>query len=199
MNEDSDKLLAELEAATGAIAPQHDAHDQQTQALREGWLALGRVLEAAETVLPEPVESWRAAPPLPARRFRPAVLISLCASISAAVALALVVWALSTEGPNRPTGSEIASARGSTDPPAPHPLPGQTGPGSPASGRQPSEPAPASDVAELRWDDPLDDQIISVTQALVQIERDWASTGGHLDRVRDGLQNLDSEMGQGTL
>jgi len=185
----------QLERATAAQGSA-EALDAETASLRESWLALGRLLEAAEKDLKEPFPwkrpPWRTRP----NRWKLAGAAALAASLLIGLTVA---WSLLRKGP--PNGATAT--------------PGE------AAARQQKEPLPASDLAEpklavdvpslpqeepktfvdeLDWDnDPLDEQLALVGEEIVRIQQDWDAVENTFEPVWEGLEQMAEDIESETL
>jgi hypothetical protein len=190
-----DKLRQELEAITTRGEPSEDALVSEAAPLRDGWLALGRLLDEADSSLGEPAETWRMAPPHRQRRWTVATIVVLAASLLLALAVA---WAL-----RPPRMSDVAEAPDSgqmlenrvqpvpvrvpavnKDAPVPETI---------------ERPKVAVVPDELRWDDSLDEQITSAAETLIRVQQDWCYQTGRVESFRKGLQQLEKDAVDGTL
>jgi hypothetical protein len=185
VNDETDKLRRQLEAATAPGDVPDEPLDAETESLRQGWHALGRLLEAAEGPLAEPGGRWRAPVAQRRPRWRPATLAAVAVAASLLVAVA-VAWSLRSArsgNPPLPSPEQVASQK-----PAPPPT---VGPDRTHAARQKRAPSKA---AELKWDDSLDQQLVSAGQELVRIQQQWYAQGGGIDYVRHGLNQMEEEF-----
>ena len=189
MNDETDKLRRQLEAATAPGDVPEETLDAETGSLRQGWVALDRLLEAAEGPLSEPGPRWRAPVARRPRRWRPATVAAVAVAASLLLALALA-WSLRARRSGDvplPSPKQIASPIPA--PPAPQPV--RTPAAEPK--RTPSE------LAELEWDDSLDEQLVSAGEALVRVQQQWYAQGSDIDYVRYGLNQIEEEFNDGSL
>ena len=186
MNDESDKLKRQLEAATASGHLPDEALDAETASLRQGWLALGRLLEAAESPLSEPGRGWRV-PVAKRPRRRLVTLIAVAASLLVAVTVAWVFRAKRPADAPLPSPGQIASNK--KTPPVVEPDRTQV-----AQQRQ-----TPSKVTELQWDDLLDEQLVSAGQALVRVQQQWSSQGGSFDYLRHGLNQIEEDFDDDSL
>ena len=180
MSDELSELYRRLTAATAPDCPAHLLADAETAALREGWLALGELLEAAQPTLDGPVAIIEP----PQRRMPVRWSLVAAAAVAASVLLGMMlVWQLG-EG-NRRGGTSSPSgelARGVEESDAPS---------------EPLRPMPTED--ELAWDDPLDDQIASAGQQIVHLQQDWDSLDDVFGPVYHGLEEMEDELDESTL
>jgi hypothetical protein len=178
-------LKRRLEQAT---SPRHcdDVRlDAQTAAWREDWLALGQLLDSsfppAEAMMPPMPSPWRSS----GRRLW--LLGGAMAAIAAAVLVFLGVTRLGRDV------DWIADA--------PAPASGVDGPSAP--GQAPSEARQSSSrlaarselsKTELAWDDPLDDELTTLRQAVAAVRIEWHSPSDRTVGVGLGLAELEKDM-----
>ena len=185
MSDELDRLQRQLERATASECSTDGPLDAETASLREGWLALGELLDAAEPSREQPLKLRE---PLEAghrTRRKAAAIVALAASLLVGVTLA-GQWLRA----NRPGGlatlsdeslSEIVRADGE--------------PFNPDIGEL--ETAPLADWVD--WDDPLDQQIASVAQELVRIQQDWDQVDGAFGPLYFGLEEMAEELDESPL
>jgi hypothetical protein len=177
MNEELSKLEQRLELATGRDLPPESPLDPETASLREAWLALSQLLEAAEEASPKPVK-LRPMPPPRHHGWRLAATAAMAVSLLVAVTLA---WQLL---PSRPTGRPTAERN---EPSA------RLGKGGVAK----AQGLHTEPVASLpAWEDSLDESIAQAQQAVVRLEQDWRAGGDGTDPVYDRLEQLRKEIGE---
>jgi len=197
-------LERRLEAATARDVPPEGPLDPEAAALREGWLALSQLLEAAEkqlgdcpdfrattrSVVPEmglspsadesPSADKSPAAPPQRRRWRLAAVVAMAVSLLVGVALA---WHMLGQGRS---GDQTASQ----DEPSTV-LPGGD---AVADARQPKTTAPTTPPSA--WEDPLDERIDQARQAIVLLQQDWRGGGDGTDPVYDRLEQIRQEIGK---
>ena len=109
MSDELSKLQRQLEQATAAECPPDAPLDAETASLREGWLALGQLLEAAQPALDEPLEL----PQLPRRRaparWKLVGIAVLAASLLVGATLAWSLMRARQPGGLSPPPDELAS------------------------------------------------------------------------------------------
>lgn len=183
MSDELNELQRRLERATAPERPVDPPEDSETAALREGWLALGQLLEAAEP-RQEPFELRR----WPEERtryvgWRSVVAAAVAACLLIGVALAWRFTGGSAPGDEaKPSGAVAVNTRHedgvivSSE---------RTGPEPPAE--------------ELGWDDPLDQQIASVAQEVVRVQRDWYGADDAFAPVYRGLEQMGEDLAEGSL
>ena len=186
MNDETDKLRRQLEAATAPGDVPEETLVAETASLRQGWLALGRLLDAAERPLSESGRGWRV-PVAKRPRRRLVTLVAVAASLLVAVTVAWVFRAMRPADPPLPSPEQTASNEKA-------PLP--EGPDRTKVVQQRQTP---SKVAELQWDDSLDEQLVSAGQALVRVQQQWSSQGGGFDYLRDGLNQIEEDFNDDSL
>jgi hypothetical protein len=176
VSDELNELERRLTAATEPECPGHLLSDAETAALREGWLALGELLDAAQPALdqpvrlPEPPTRWMSA------RWKLAAAAALAVTVLLGVTLA---WQF--VGGNR--GGDIAS-----------PTEGGEGPNAPW---EPSFTMPTEE--ELVWDDPLDEQIALAGEQIVRLQQDWDYLDDAFGPVYSGLEEMEDDLDESTL
>ena len=175
MSDELRELQRRLEQATAAEVPPDAELDAETRELRDGWLALGQLLETAHPDGETPIEL----PPMPrrspGRRWKLAAVAALAASL---VVVATLAWMLSESG-QRQKG-RIASPEV----------------------KQPA-PAVAQNEGELQqfdWDDTLDDHIATAGREVVLcIQEDWRHVDETFSPLSEGLQQIRQDIEDSTL
>lgn len=178
MSDELERLQHQLEQATAPECPPHARPDAETGSLREGWLALGQLLEATRPALEEPLQ-WR---PIPRRTLRPRWALQAVAAAAALVVAATLVWSLMALG--RPGG----------------PPPRKT---AAVDRKQPdaarSQPESTPDTEPLEWGDSLDEQIVLAGQEIMSAGQDWYHLDDAFGPVRDGLEQVAEDIDNSTL
>lgn len=109
MSDELSKLQRQLEQATAADCPPEVPLDAETASMREGWLALGQLLEAAQPAPDEPPK-LRPIPRRTARtRWRLAGIAGLAASLVIGVTLGWSLIVLRHSGSPSPPRGGVAS------------------------------------------------------------------------------------------
>jgi hypothetical protein len=180
VSDELSELKRRLEAATAPDCPPHLLGDAETAAWREGWLALGELLEAGQPTRHAPVPLWQ-----PPRRPARAVWRRAAAAAVAATLLLSVTLLWQAHRGNRRSGM----------PSPPQPL---------AAGLEPStapsaEPHTTSTEDELVWDDPLDEQIALAGQQILRLQQDGDYLGDAFGPLYYGLEEMGDELDQNTL
>lgn len=191
MNDEARELQRRLELATAAECPpdasldtETASLDGETESLREGWLALGQLLEAAQPALDRPLKLQR---PAPKRASRWSKAAAMAASLVIGVTLAWSLIAKMAVDPTQP-GREIAveGDDSKTQQPAPNDIE--------AEDIEPSDPSD-----ELDWDDSLDDRIALVSQEIIRVQGDWYCLDDAFGPLRDGIDQIEQEIEDDTL
>jgi len=186
VSEDPNKLRSQLEHATAADGSP-ESLDAETASLREAWLALGELIEAAEREWKEPLE-WRLPPSRwKERRWKVAGVAALAASLLIGLTVA---WSLVRNGDSNGT----TATPGETAPPREEtlPAPGLNGPKLVVD-----EPTP---VDEFDWDnDPLDEQLAWFGQEIVSVQQDWDSLNNAFEPLWNGLEQMAEDLDDETL
>jgi hypothetical protein len=173
MNDEIERLCEQLERATAAGCEPDAATDAEAAALRETWLALGRMLDAAapaDDAMPEmqlprrrtPSCWWWAAP----------IAAAVCLLVAAAVA-----WLPTATTPSQ-TPVEVAA---------------RTGP----------EPSPAAQSLRhengLAWDDSLDEEIAQAGQKILSIAQEPYRLRASESPLAERLKAMDRDLTESTL
>ncbi len=199
MNDPFSGLEQTLERATAASdAPQSDL-EPDTQSLREAWFEFGRLLEAAQPSAP-PLERWQ--PPPASRRWSPAVVAAVAASLLILVGVcgAGIYWTWGGGG----TSSGILALSGNVasnqhvKPAAsavPH-LPSQTKQPAKQLAKSNNLPNNSSNNSsnDLQWDDSLDRQIAETGQDVALAQSDLGHAFDMTDFVRYRLQQAQQDF-----
>ena len=177
MNDKKAGLEQMLEQVTAPSDAEPRDLGPDAQALRETWLALGRLLEAAQPPAAPLLES--VAPPRTSHRRSLTALAALAASVFLALSAYCWMWG---------GGGKLGVALPSPD-------------GRMASVDGPNRSAPAtphpqnsSEASELQWDDSLDEQIATVGQGLALAQSDLSHAFDAADFVRRGIQQTQQEL-----
>ena len=183
MSDDLKKLHDRLQRATSPECSPHSVEDAETALLREGWLALGQLLEAAHPAPAEPLELAQPARRTPNVRWRLAGAAAVAAALMVGVTLG---WKLQGDGlfggASRPAEVVVAGV----DPVEPS----VAGPGQ-------LSPLPAG--SEFEWHDPLDDEIALAAREIVRIQQDWSSLDDPFGPVYRGLEEMEEDLNQSPL
>ena len=179
MSEEQDKLRRRLERATAAGFTAAELPDAETASLREGWIALGQLLETAYP----PTEQRLELPSLPQWKapawWKPAAVAALAASLLVAATLA---WSLiSTDGPGN--SSQIVEQEKKKAIP-------------PVKKESPDEPdaAPVPDPDGLKWDDSFDEQLAMAAEDVIRIQEDWYALDDAFAPVQAGLEQAAEDI-----
>ena len=182
MNDEPSELERRLERATAPECPSDPPQDAETAALRDGWLALGQLLEAAQPS-GEPFQ-LRSMPERTRRVGRwPVVAAAVAASLLLGVALA---WKLVGGG----AVDDVSRLDGAV---AAHVPPGTGANVAPKPTL--SEPV----VDDLPWDDPLDQQIASVAEEVVRVQQEWYRLEQGFAPVYRGLEQMEDDLAESPL
>jgi len=181
VSDELNKLRRRLEQATAAERPSGVPLDAETASLREGWLALGQLLEAAQPALGEPLKLREPVERTSRARWRRAGAVAAALLIGVTSA-----WEWTRSGRHDGASSMPAlSSRTAAD--IEHPV---------APSKQP-QLAPTED--ELEWNDPLDQQITLVAQEVVRVQQDWYRLDEAFSPVHRGLEQMEADLEENTL
>ncbi len=184
MNDESNQLERRLEQATSRQLPAGTPLDSETSALREGWLALGQLLEAVEAVS-GPATPLPAVPPRLPRRSRKALAVAAALAASLLVA-GVLAWQLF---PAKDSGEHATQVPG--------PAPALEGPRI----TEKNLAQASADAKESSWDGTLDESINQAYQELIRIEQDWndPSSMSATASVSTRLEELSQELAKNTI
>ena len=196
MNDEQDRLHAMLNRATARGDDVPADLDPETAGLREGWLALGKLLNDAEAVIGALPEAWQISPPRAPRRWKAIIAVALAASLLIAVGATIGLRLLNSSGGQPAKEQQLAHDKAGTDGARPGvPQPAVPQPKSPAlSGNQIAKAGDALD-----WSDSFDDELTSVAQAAVSVRYDSDLNLAGLSTVKRGFDQLESEINSGKL
>ena len=180
MSDELFELERRLTAATAPECPAYLLSDAETAAMREGWLALGELLEAAQPMLDEPVRL----PEPPNRRLSARWKLAATAALAATVLLGVMLGRRFVEG-NRQGG--IASTPEGV-------AVGVERPNAPSE-----QPRTMPTEESLVWDDPLDEEIALAGQQIVRLQQDWGYLNDAFGPVYSGLEEMEDDLDESTL
>ena len=180
MSDELNELERRLAAATAPECPAHLLSDAETAALREGWLALGELLEAAQPMLDQPVRLRQP----PNRRVPVGWRLAGAAALAASVLLGMTLaWQLTRGSRGGGTSSPSEGlAVAAEEPNAPSEQP---------------RTIPTED--ELAWDDPLDEQIALAGQQILGLQQGWDYLDDAFGPVYHGLEAMEDDLDESTL
>ena len=174
MNDETRELQHRLERATAAECLPQESLEPETASLREGWLALGQLIETAQPALDRPLPLRRAGPKK-TLRWRKAV--AMAASLAIGVALAWGLTAKYAADPTQPA-REMAAASGVSEK---------------------NVIAQVDPIAELEWDDSLDDQIAMVGWEIIQVQGDRYCLDDAFRPLWESIDRMEQEIENSTL
>jgi len=198
MNDESKRLQEMLERATAPGDEMPADLDAETKSLREGWLALGKLLEDAQFASGRSLDSWRVTPRSASRRWPLALVAAVAASLLLAVGLTLVSRLMDRPGTAQPNPPTMAR----DDHPASDPgLKSATAVAqSPNTEHQTQEPETQTlNNSDLAWDNSLDEEIETVARAAALARQDWYAGAGNWRSVERGLDEIKKDIEDGTL
>jgi hypothetical protein len=184
-NLEFDDLRRRLEQATAPEGRAEGPLDAETASLREGWLALGELLSAAEPPAEEPLTLRE--PPRPRRR------IARTAAVLAALGASLVI------------GATLAARWVADDPvvrrvPLPQDAASRSTEREEAQGEPVAEPVETASLDDrAAWDDPLDRRIALAAQRIVGVQQDWDRVDGAFGPLYSGLEEMAEELDESAL
>ncbi len=198
MSEDIKKLEERLEKATAPGDTIDVGLDAETTSLREGWLALGQLLEAAQPPSAGPPELQYPTPASPLRRRKPAAwktpaaLAALAASLLVA---ALLTWSFVGEsGVNGRQDQQIVQDE-KIETQSPAAIENVPPTALVKDERQPSDSA----GDDLDWDAPLDTAITAAGQEMLRIQADWYASDDTSSSLYYRMQQMRKDLSDNTL
>lgn len=204
-NEEQQKLREMLERATAQGHEMPVDLDAETSSLREGWLALGKLLEDAQLAAGQSSETWQVTLPPARRRWPLAVAAAIAASLLLAAGLTLAYRLRVGSNPLQPSVPTLAhddqratsptNDRRETVAQTPNPEPGTSNRESPTLTPEPRTPS----TDQLAWNDSLDDELTVVAQAAALARDDWYARAGGVSAVERGLDQIKKDIEDGTL
>ncbi len=180
MNTDNEKLLHQLEQATAADLDSDAVLDEETQALRDSWVAMGDLLDSHQPSTPLPMPQEIATPPTRSHVLWWAIAASLMLAASA-------LWIYNQVNQSWTSSTQIAQDSLDT-PQDPSPKPQD-------STFQPQEPIiepPTNDL--LAWDDSLDEDISSFNTAVTDLERNWYGNNGDVRSMYNDVEEFSTDI-----
>jgi len=195
VNDELDKLQRQLEEATAPESEGHVPPNEETASLREGWLALGRLLETAQPV-EEPFERRPVVRKTQGSGGAMAVVATLAASLLIGVTTA---WLLI--GNARPGGLNVVdgvAATGDGQERVAEPLPEKPAV-QPERALAVAPPSEKMVVDPLAWDDSFDDQLALVGEEVIRMEEDWYDLDGPFEPILDGMEQMERDFEDHTL
>lgn len=198
MNDQSRRLQEMLERATAAGNDMPADLDAETASLREGWLALGELLEAAQPASGQSLENWKVTVRPAPRRWPLALVAAIAVSVLLAIGLTLAYRmrdGSSTPQPNPPamarddrsaTGSGAGSSRAVAR-------------ALPSAARTPNAEQRTLNRSDLAWENSLDEEIEAVSQAAALVRQDWYAGVGHWSAIERGFEEIKKDIEDGTL
>jgi hypothetical protein len=185
VSDEVEKLERMLQRATAAENVPPDDLDGETSRLREGWLAFGRLLEAAE---PLAEVSFRCLP-LPRKRSQRRLWSAAGLLAVSLLFCAVAMWILQPPSGAKnasPAPVQIAStsAKRPAPPSPPAPLP-RAGEGSSGTAK------PAASASGPQWDDSFDEQVAQLGRQVIDAQQSssaWADTGAAVQSKIEQIQ-----------
>lgn len=183
MTESTEKLLTQLEQATGAVPL--ESLDEETAKLQESWIALSSLLEAANE---KTATSCQPATKPPGLRTALRFFIALAAVLVCAVTAWTVLWQpMEPDGSLRPASELIAESAATPS------VPLESG----IVSVEVAESPPIQD--ELAWDDSFDEQLAATSQSIRSVQSDWSGSDRHYSVLIDQFEEFSDELIEGSL
>jgi hypothetical protein len=186
VNDELKQLREQLEQATSPHSSADETLDEETARLHEGWHALGSLLEEVDAAGERPLrleKPWQQ----PRHRGRWLVVAALSASVVIAAGIGWRVWQSSMDDGAIPAEQQIAT----TD----------QKPATPLEKTQPTQkgPPPETEVAELAWDDSLDDRIASIGLQVSHVRVNGSSSTSTYESIGLELEQMERDISDGKL
>ena len=178
MNESTEELLARLEQATASETT--EPLDEDTARLRESWLVLGRLLEAAD--------SESEAPAVRRSTVRQAGLaVRVVMGLAASLFVAFAAWAiLRPDADSAVPSQELITSAELTNPDS-------------AVANRVESPRAAEPVDEFGWDDSFDERLASTSEAIRSAQADWTGGDERYSIMLDQFEQFHEELSEGSL
>ena len=181
MNDATEKLLADLSQATSSetTEPMND----ETAMLRQSWLAFGKLVEAADAESKQVI-----AQPREARHAR--LTVRIIVALAASLLVAFVAWAMVERGSESVEPSPSIATRNE--------LPASASRiGDVAEVPEAIEQVAAPD--EFAWEDSLDEQLATASQAIRSAQADWSGGDRRYSVLLDQFDQFSAELSEGSL
>jgi len=189
MNDETKRLQEMLERATAPGEQMPGDLDAETSSLREGWLALGKLLEDAQSAPGQPLDRWQVTLRPAPQRWRLAAVAAVAASLLIAAGLTLAYRLLDGSNAGQPSAPMLAHDKSPT-----------TDDRSPTTDhRSPITDHRSPTTSDLAWDDSLDDEITAAAQAAAWVQQDWYARAGGVSAIERGLDEIKKDIEDGTL
>ena len=198
MSEDIKKIEEQLEKATAPGESIDAALDAETKSLREGWLALGQLIEAAQPPSAGRPELQYPTQPAPLQRRKSAAPKTLFALAALAVSLlvaALLTWSLfDGSGLNGRQDQQIVQ-----DEQIEKQSPSTTEKAPPTAIVKDEQEQTDSAGDALDWDAPLDTEIAAAGQEMLRIRSDWYASDDTSSAIYYRMQQMRQDLSDNTL
>ena len=203
MSEETKKLEEQLEKATAPGDTIDASLDAETTSLREGWLALGQLIEAAQPTsarppLAGPPELQYPAQPAPTPRRKlagPKTLAALAALAASLLVAALLTWSfVGGLFVNGPQDQQIVQDQ-QNEAPAPATIEKVPAPVLVQDEQKSSDSA----GDDLDWDAPLDGEIAAAGQEMLRIQSDWYASDDTSSAIYYRMQQMRQDLNDNTL
>jgi hypothetical protein len=187
MNPEQKALEQQLESATAREVPPSVPLDPETASLREGWLAFGQLLAAAEPS-PERAIALLRKPPASRNRWW------LLAAVGAMAASLLAAMTIVSSG-GRSESAVVLN---------PTPVEGSGTPAKKPAVADKTTPAkkpslPAASTSAPAWDDALDKEITVAGEAVVSASQDWTHFTSAGATLSYGLEQVEKDIKESPL
>lgn len=193
MSDDTKKLEEQLEKATAPGDTLDAVLDAETTSLREGWLALDRLIEAAQPSSARRPELQFPAQPQPSKNGKHAAAKKLAALATLAASLlvaALLTWSFVAGRQDqkivKDQPNEAQSPATVEKVPAPVLV-------------QDEQTSGDSSGEDLDWDASLDGEIAAAGQEMLRIQSDWYASDDTSSAIYYRMQQMRQDLGDNTL
>jgi len=195
VNDEPNELKRRLEEATARESPRGVPSDDETASLREGWVALGHLMETAQPI-DEPFDLR----PVAQRTRGSGRVVAIVAALAVSLLIGTITaWLLIGNAP--PDGPNVPDGVAAIDD-------GQERPAEPFPEKPPVQPervlavAPPSEeifVDPLAWDDSFDDQLALLGEDVIRMEEDWYHLDDPFESILDALEQMEEEFRENKL
>ncbi len=214
-NQETLRLKQLLEEVTAADTPSAgdaaqrpdtaEVRDAEGESLREAWLAFAQLIRAADASLPAiALATPQMATPLGPQKLHRRRWLALIAA-AAAMLLVAVTFGWRTRGVNvspAKRGSETSAPKAATNPAhvAKQERPETARQAETAITGQPTHEQPTAVAAKAStWDDPLDTQIVAVSEEIRGVQQNWEHGVDDVDLVRYRMDEVSNSLQNDTL
>jgi len=171
---DKSKLQRMLEAATSTDMPSDVMLDEETAELREGWDALGQMLQARDDQFDPNAVVVQLKRRQSKRRTRLAAMAAVAASLLVALGVGGYWIATSPDG-----ATTVKNDR--------------------SNGKKIESPNETPADVNLDWDDSWDSEVALASEEIIRVQQDWHATGGPLLILQHQLDEIEQGIDEESL